>query len=273
MLGQKQDGRRFTFLVAPRMQSAPPRARGAVHFFSGATERGGDPLAQFPMFPLWTDAYLADTTHLTTFQHGAYLLLLITMWRAKGCRLPDNDKLLARYSGTSLNHWVKAKPTLKEFFTIKDGWWKNERLNDEFDFVNCKRLRQSNAGKASALKRKNRGSTSVVTTGQPTPNPLPTPTPIKEKIIKKNGILCPENFRPDQSVYDWAVAEGFTDKQIRTRAAMMIDWSKSSAASKGLKKDWNAAFRNWLRRDIKDHGPPKQHRDFDGGLTKNQLAG
>lgn len=97
--------------------------------------------------------------------------------------------------------------------------------------------------------------------------------PIKEKIIKKKGELCPEDFLPNKTTYDWAVAEGFTDSQIKTRIAMMIDWSRSVAGSKGLKKDWNATFRNWLRKDIKDNGHPKRHRDYDGRPDKNQLAG
>ena len=53
-------------------------------------------MAQFPVLPLWTDAYLGDTTHLTTIEHGAYMLLLMVSWRSPDCRLPDDDAMLAR---------------------------------------------------------------------------------------------------------------------------------------------------------------------------------
>jgi hypothetical protein len=42
-------------------------------------------MAEYPFLPLWTDAYFADTRHLTLEQHGAYLLLIIEAWRRADC--------------------------------------------------------------------------------------------------------------------------------------------------------------------------------------------
>lgn len=48
-------------------------------------------MSSFPSLPLFTDAFLADTGHLSAQETGAYLLLLMMAWRLPECRLPDND--------------------------------------------------------------------------------------------------------------------------------------------------------------------------------------
>jgi uncharacterized protein YdaU (DUF1376 family) len=146
-------------------------------------------MAKFPAIPLWTDAYLGDTTHLTTLEHGAYLLLLITAWRSPDCRLPNDDKMLARYTKLSPAQWKRIKPMILAFFTVEDNYIYQGRLLDELDTVKRLTEQRSNAGKASALKRKNRGSTGVGTGSQrkSAPTPTPTPTPIKKDITLLNG--------------------------------------------------------------------------------------
>lgn len=90
-------------------------------------------MADFPCLPLWTDAYLADTQHLTTEEHGAYLLLLIQAWRSADCSIPDDDVLLARHAGLSAGKWKSAKPIVMAFWTLEKRRkrWVQKRLKSE----------------------------------------------------------------------------------------------------------------------------------------------
>ncbi|WP_426163060.1 DUF1376 domain-containing protein [Sandarakinorhabdus sp. DWP1-3-1] len=97
-------------------------------------------MADFPALPLWTDAYLADTRHLTTLEHGAYLLLLMEAWRRPTCSLPDDDRLLARLAGLAMDDWLAIKATVMEFWK-RDGRTKTfaqKRLSAEAVYVRGK---------------------------------------------------------------------------------------------------------------------------------------
>ena len=120
-------------------------------------------MAEFPCLPLFTDAYLGDTTHLTTAEHGAYLLLLIAQWRSKDCTLPNDDKLLSRYTKMNRKEWGKARPILESFFRVNGTTWVQQRLQDEKRYVEEKRKGNIASGKVSALKRKERHSANVIT--------------------------------------------------------------------------------------------------------------
>jgi uncharacterized protein YdaU (DUF1376 family) len=111
-------------------------------------------MAEFPAMPLWTDAYLGDTSHLTTIEHGAYLLLLIAMWRTSEKRLPSDDKLLARYARCTAGQWARMKPILMAFFKANGGFITQSRLTDEANAVRQHSRKQSDKAKARWLKDK-----------------------------------------------------------------------------------------------------------------------
>ena len=150
-------------------------------------------MAEFPSLPLFTDAYLGDTTHLSTFEHGAYLLLLIVSWRSPGCCLPDDDSLLARYTRMTRDKWRKTRPILAPFFTIRDGFWHQARLQNELQHLQSRRKQQVEAGNASAiaksLKRGQRASTPVGQPLQRTGNETSTPiSPTTCSFTSSDGV-------------------------------------------------------------------------------------
>lgn len=210
-------------------------------------------MAEFPAMPLWTDAYLSDTGHLSTVEHGAYLLLLLTMWRAGG-ELPDDDIKLSRYTKMTMAKWLKIKPSIMEFFIRANGVLSQKRLQKEFQFVKKNRQKQSQNAKAKWLKSKETGD-AVANSGiglayAPTPTPTPTISPSLrsgDTRARKKAIRMPDDFTPD---VDFAIAEGLTRDQAEREAKAIRDWSKSSP--NGAKLDWPATWRGWIRRKVGD---------------------
>ena len=109
-------------------------------------------MAEYPALPLWTDAYLGDTSHLTTIEHGAYLLILIAMWRAGGA-LPNDDKRLARTARLTPGQWGRVKESIWEFFTVSSDSITQGRLTDELNAVRQNSKKQSDKAKARWLKK------------------------------------------------------------------------------------------------------------------------
>lgn len=114
-------------------------------------------MAQAPMMPVYPDALLGDTLHLSTEQFGAYLLLLFATWRNNGKPLPDDDRKLARVCRSTMAHWRRAlRPTVIEFFQTDDGFLHQKRLESEWNWVQGKcesnRIFGSLGGRAKSLK-------------------------------------------------------------------------------------------------------------------------
>jgi len=95
-----------------------------------------------PWMPFYIGDYLAATTHLSTVQHGAYVLLICAYWQ-RG-ELPDDDEQLARICGLTLSEWKRHRPILRQLF--KEGW-RHGRVERELASAAEKYERRANAGK------------------------------------------------------------------------------------------------------------------------------
>ena len=101
--------------------------------------------------PVFIGDYLADTMHLTTEQHGAYLLLLFHLWRRGSLR--DDDAVLAKISGLGENAWNLHRPALAEFFKIHDGLWQHGRVEKEKARVTATKQSMTKKAKSAASSR------------------------------------------------------------------------------------------------------------------------
>lgn len=91
---------------------------------------------------------MADTTHLTLEENGAYLKLMMVAWRLDGCALPNDDTRLARILGITAGRWAKLKPVVMAFWTLTEAGWIQARLCKERNFVEEKRATNKSAADA-----------------------------------------------------------------------------------------------------------------------------
>ncbi len=106
--------------------------------------------------PLFADAYMADTMHLTLEEHGAYLRLLMLAWRTEDCTLPNDDKRLCRMLGINGPKWKKLKPVVMDFWTLDGDRWNQKRLKKERFYVEnkCKKNAENIKGRWSQVTEK-----------------------------------------------------------------------------------------------------------------------
>jgi uncharacterized protein YdaU (DUF1376 family) len=95
--------------------------------------------------------YLADTMHLSTEEHGAYLLLIFNYWQT-GKPIPKNR--LSRIAKIPNDRWTTVEDSLKEFFNDTGTEWVHKRIEADLAVVAEAHKQKAAAGKASAESRK-----------------------------------------------------------------------------------------------------------------------
>lgn len=67
--------------------------------------------------------------------------------------------------------------------------------------------------------------------------------------------LCPEDFVPNEANKAYAKECGFSRSAFDAMVADMKDWSRAAPGQKGLRNDWQAMFRRWMRREVQARAP------------------
>ncbi len=125
--------------------------------------------------PLYVGDYLADTGHLSTEGHGAYLLLLMHQWRTGV--IPSDPAEQARIVRLSGRAWRALSPSLAPFFTVTERGWQQMRLErirtEQTEKTQRLADRARAAGLASAAARKSNSSSTQDALKPTEPEPEP----------------------------------------------------------------------------------------------------
>jgi uncharacterized protein YdaU (DUF1376 family) len=202
--------------------------------------------------PLYIGDYLADTSRLTTEQHGAYLLLLMDYWRSG--RLPDNDQVLAQITKLSPDAWSNARAMLEQFFSIEGGSWIHKRVEQELaqavDNKAKNHQRAVDAANARWKKQENNATSNANSNAQAMLKQCPSPSP--SPSIKKD-IYIPldvdaNDFKEWMKIRkkhkkDWSER---IEKRIREEGKK-LGWSLQQVALKCIEKQWANFEAEWVK--------------------------
>ena len=92
-------------------------------------------------------------------------------------------------------------------------------------------------------------------------SPEPSIT-IKEPPVSKRGSRLAEDWFLPTAWGEWALGEGFSEAAIRDQAERFRDYWHAAPAARGVKADWLATWRTWMR-NARDRQP--QLKAITGG--------
>ena len=191
--------------------------------------------------------YRSATAHLTNEQDLAYRRLL-DMYYDTESPIPNDPQNIARKLRVSIEDLHVA---LTDFFTPTDDGWTHHRCEKEV----ASYRKMSDGGRKGAAKRWHgdgiEGVIAPLSPPQPTPNANHKPITNNHKPTTKENILTsgsrlPTNWKPDSDLAEWSKAER-PDLDLRKVLEKFRDYWASVAGPQGLRMDWNATWRNWVR--------------------------
>ena len=194
--------------------------------------------------------YASHTRHLSLIEDLAYRRLL-DIYYLHERPLNDCSATVARLIGMA-EYQEQVETVLIEFFEHIEGGFVNSRADKEISHFHSKLEQASRAGKASAQRRLSERSTGVQPTNNHKPITNNQETITKEKTATR-GSRLPANWVPDKELAEWSKAER-PDLDLRKVLEEFRDYWTSVAGSKGVKLDWDATWRNWVRKQT----APKQ---------------
>lgn len=179
-----------------------------------------------------------DTASLSDADTLAYLRLL-WMYYDTEQPLPNDPKKLAFRIGSNPD---AVQMLLEAFFTLDGDVWSQKRCDAEIEKFHAKSDRAKNANKIRWRSKKDATSDSDQI---PTNNQKPI-TNVEEK--QSRGTRLPAHWTPseDQIAFCKELRPDLNPVAVGER---FKDFWIAQAGSKGVKLDWDATWRNWVRNE------------------------
>ena len=192
--------------------------------------------------------YIHDTAHLSNYEDLAFRRLLDLYYTSEK-PIPNQTHEVARRIRMS-NQINAVQTVLEEFFMfdMENNFWFHKRCDETIAAYQAKAERNREVGKLGGRPKSNPDANQEETQVVSKHNPNQEPITINHKPIKENkrGSRLPQDWFLTKAMGDWATQER-PDLDVRQAAEQFKDYWVAQAGQKGVKLDWDATWRNWVR--------------------------
>lgn len=179
-----------------------------------------------------------DTASLSDADTLAYLRL-IWMYYDTEEPLPNDPKKLAFRIGSNSD---AVQMLLEAFFVLENGFWNQKRCDSEIANYRAKSDRARNANEVRwQSKRDLKSDPNKIATNNQEPITI-----VEAKPKQSRGARLPADWVPNEDQIQFCKTNR-TDLSPQATADRFRDYWTAQAGSKGVKLDWDATWRNWVR--------------------------
>ena len=209
---------------------------------------------------------------MTAQEVGLYTMLLCRMYEESG-PIEDHALRLSTYCGMRQATFEKTLQKLVDLGKIirSDGTLWNDRAEIEISSRANDLKIAIKAGKASAEKRQQKQRRDATTVQRPfnhTDTDTDTVKTEAKASEKKRGTRLSEDWFLPRDWGAWAVDAGMPDPVVRREADKFRDYWIGRTGQSASKLDWQATWRNWVRKWIEDNRKAKGNGKGNSGTDR-----
>jgi len=228
-----------------------------------------------PFIKFYPSDFLAGTSGLSPAERGVYITLLCLIYETDG-QVPRDDARLSRRCGSPKASFKRTLDALIDEgkITERDGMLSNERAEK---VIVDRQNRIQNATHAAQQKWDAQRKKSEQNQRQDDAGAVPEQCPAdanqsqsqnqieaNASLAKKRGTRLPDDWFLPMDWGKWAVSEGYSHEQIKVEADKFKDYWHGVAGAKGVKLDWLATWRNWMRNSKQKAGVKNGQSNYGG---------
>ena len=212
-----------------------------------------------PWFPLNAGDYLRDTNHLSLEEHGAYFKLICHAWDHDGC-IPNDMRRIAQILGIHTNKAKTLWGFVGPFWYETHGGFRQKRIDAEL----TKSLEISEKRRKAAESRHHANAPANAPANAYTiHNQHSLGVPKERESARKRAPPAPKKSTkgtrwtesPEMLPGPWlsfALDQNVAEEDVWSEYEKFCDYWISQPGQKGVKLDWLATWRNWIRRSTEN---------------------